>query len=180
MECTRSACVRACFKSAPVKSLFCALAGTRGRLGAQRQLVHTLDATPPLTPPMAHKAAVATKHEPSRLPALDLSIKTEPRDAGFPLHVFPGGHAEQELDSDSSASAFQIDNMFDDARVKAKEKSRQYREKQKLHRMTDSQYDMIFRQRVAERKRRQRFRDKMKKLQYGLMNASRCSKTDSA
>lgn len=63
----------------------------------------------------------------------------------------------------SRAGAF-----VEESRQKAKDKSKQYRQKQKVQRLTDSSYDMVFRHQVAERKRRQRMREKINKLKlYG-------------
>lgn len=141
-----------------------------GRQGAHSQLVHTVTcrpARPHFSPPLAHRKSAIFGADALRQPALDLRIKAEQRDSFFPFSIPIGrslSEQEQSLSLDQQGSP-------EDSRLKAKEKSKQYREKQKLQRMTDATYDMIFRQRVAERKRRQRLREKLKKVHYGFSSS---------
>lgn len=145
----------------------------RGRRGSHRQLAHAESTVgfrkqrSSHSPPLAHAKSPAPVSEVSvRQPALDLSIKAEKRTTPFPF-LFPVSEEIQDQECfDASDDGFRT---IEDARQRAKEKSKQYREKQKMHRMADATYDLVFRQRVAERKRRQRLREKMKKIKFGVL-----------
>lgn len=159
-------CMRGLAMLPPVKrAFFCALSGMRGQQGATQQLRHASHHTHnafhvgastgviAFNPPAAHNAHPPALHySPPALSVLDLSIKTEPPD---PDLLFA---CEENFRKNSMHS---FSPMGDKSRLKAKEKSKQYRQKQKIHRMTDSTYDMLFRHQVAERKRRQRMREKV-------------------
>lgn len=150
------------------RAFFCALSGIRGQQGAPRQLRHTSHTgftvgESPFSPPLAHHAHPSVAHHVPGLPVLDLSIKTEPRDPDFFLFSCEQRRRKNSVHLHSRAGV-----SLEEARQKAKEKSKQYRQKQKIQRMTDASYDMIFRHQVAERKRRQRMREKINKLKlYG-------------
>lgn len=133
----------------------------RGQQGAPRQLRHTgfRVGESSFSPPLAHHAHPSIAHHASGLPVLDLSIKTEPRDPDFFLFNCEQRRRKNSVHFHSRAGA-----PVEEARQKAKEKSKQYRQKQKIQRMTDASYDMVFRHQVAERKRRQRMREKINKL----------------
>lgn len=148
--------------------MFCALSGTQGQQGAPRQLRHNSltgfrvgEAS--FTPPLAHHAHPTVAHHVAGFPVLDLSIKSEPRDPAFFMF-----NCEQRRKKNSLLPTVNDGDPPEQTRLKAKEKSKLYRQKQKIHRLTDSTYDTVFRHQVAERKRRQRMREKINKYKvYG-------------
>jgi hypothetical protein len=149
------------------RALLCALSGMPDQ-GVPQQLSLNLAShthnTAAFSPPLAHNPCSSlypyddsSTSSSSALTVLDLSIKSEPADPDL-----------LDCESKPRKNCVHKHGSPDDARQKAKEKSKQYRQKQKIHRMTDATYDMIFRHQVAERKRRQRMREKINKLKvYG-------------